>query len=144
MPLLMITYINNEYLGFFINMVTVMCFTGLHEVARELENPFQNVPNDIPLNNFQAQFNEGLMQMFTGYHPDAFWEVHPAESIPDPDTSYPPTKQRLESMQEKENVGADEPMAPQPAPATSTEEVPAPPSSEKSPSVDDKELKGDA
>lgn len=30
---------------------------------------------DIPLNNFQAQFNEGLMMMYSGYHPDAFWEV---------------------------------------------------------------------
>jgi hypothetical protein len=34
----------------------------------------QNVPNDVPLNNFQAQFNEGLMVMFYGYHPDAFWK----------------------------------------------------------------------
>ena len=45
------------------------------QVARELENPFQNVPNDVPLNNFQAQYNESLLQMFTGYHPDAHWEV---------------------------------------------------------------------
>jgi hypothetical protein len=35
----------------------------------------QNVPNDIPLNNFQAQFNEALLTMYMGYHPDAFWEV---------------------------------------------------------------------
>jgi hypothetical protein len=48
---------------------------GLHEVAREIESPFQNVPNDVPLNNFQAQFNEGLMVMFYGYHPDAYWDV---------------------------------------------------------------------
>lgn len=49
-----------------------MCFFGLHEVSRELENPFQSVPNDIPLNNFQAQFNEALMNMFVGYHPDSW------------------------------------------------------------------------
>jgi hypothetical protein len=30
---------------------------------------------DIPLNNFQAQFNESLMTMYLGYHPEAFWEV---------------------------------------------------------------------
>ena len=30
---------------------------------------------DIPLNSFQAQYNEGLMTMYSGYHPDAFWEV---------------------------------------------------------------------
>ena len=54
---------------------TVLCFAGLHEVSRELENPFQNAPNDLPANNFHAQFNEALMTMFFGYHPDAYWEV---------------------------------------------------------------------
>lgn len=48
------------------------------KVARELESPFFNVPNDLPLNNFQAQFNEALLAMFAGYHPDAFWEVYEA------------------------------------------------------------------
>mmetsp|Transcript_3754 Transcript_3754/g.8076 ORF Transcript_3754/g.8076 Transcript_3754/m.8076 type:complete len:896 (+) Transcript_3754:280-2967(+) len=73
-PLLMTTYVTNRTLGFFLNLSSVMCFTGLHEVAREIENPFQNVPNDVPLNNYQAQFNEGLMVMFYGYHPDAYWD----------------------------------------------------------------------
>jgi hypothetical protein len=75
MPVLMLSYLTNAAFGFVLNLFTVMCFVGLHEVAREMENPFQNVPNDIPLNNFQAQYNEALMGMFTGYHPDAFWEV---------------------------------------------------------------------
>lgn len=44
-PILMLTFVANEYLGIALNIVTVMCFTGLHEVSRELENPFQNVPN---------------------------------------------------------------------------------------------------
>lgn len=35
--------------------------------------------SDIPLNNFQAQFNESLMTMYSGYHPDAFWEVEELE-----------------------------------------------------------------
>ena len=71
MPILMLEYVNNDYFGFFLNLLTVSCFTGVHEVARELEKPFQNVPNDAPLNNMQAQYNESLMQMFAGYHPDA-------------------------------------------------------------------------
>jgi len=75
MPVLMISFTNNVGLGFVLNLVTVMCFAGLHEVARELENPFTNVPNDVPLNNFQAQFNEALMTMFSGYHPDSYWQV---------------------------------------------------------------------
>jgi predicted membrane chloride channel (bestrophin family) len=49
-----------------------MCFTGLQEVSRELESPFLNEPNDIPLNNYQAQFNESLLAMFAGYHPDFY------------------------------------------------------------------------
>jgi hypothetical protein len=74
-PVLMLSFIKNAWLGFVLNVATVLCFTGLHEVAREVESPFQNVPNDVPLNNFQAQFNEGLMVMFYGYHPDAYWDV---------------------------------------------------------------------
>jgi hypothetical protein len=106
MPILMLAFINNFVFGFFLNLLTVMCFTGLHEVihgvldccafvfllkcaactrplnsplfraptlclsscvpqvARELENPFHNVPNDVPLNNFQAQYNHALLNMF--------------------------------------------------------------------------------
>lgn len=32
MPVLMLTFINNMIFGFFMNLLTVMCFTGLHEV----------------------------------------------------------------------------------------------------------------
>jgi len=72
-PLLMVTFVFNPLMGAVLNLFSVLCFTGLHEVAREIEDPFQNVPNDVPLNNYQAQFNEGLMIMFYGYHPDAYW-----------------------------------------------------------------------
>ena len=75
MPCLMLSFVTNQVFGFVLNLLTVMCFAGLHEVARELENPFQNVPNDVPLNNFQGQYNEALMTMFFGFHPDAFWQV---------------------------------------------------------------------
>lgn len=34
MPVLMLTFVSNEILGFFINLLTVMSFTGLHEVSR--------------------------------------------------------------------------------------------------------------
>jgi hypothetical protein len=72
-PLLMTTFVTNPAVGCFLNLFSVLCFTGLHEVAREIESPFTNIPNDVPLNNYQAQFNEGLMVMFYGYHPDAYW-----------------------------------------------------------------------
>lgn len=76
----MLTFVHNLILGLLLNLFTVLCFVGLHEVARELENPFQNVPNDLPLNNYQAQFNESLMIMFYGYHPDGHnWTPPPQE-----------------------------------------------------------------
>lgn len=75
LPVLMQSYLTNEIFGFSMNLLTVMCFCGLHEVARELENPFQNAPNDIPVNFFQSEFNEALITMFFGCHPDAYWQV---------------------------------------------------------------------
>jgi len=57
------------------NFFTVLCFVGMHEVARELENPFQNAPNDIPLMTMQAEFNEALVTLQSGYHPDSYWSV---------------------------------------------------------------------
>jgi hypothetical protein len=50
------------------------CLTGMHEVARELENPFREIPNELPLVTMQAQFNEALITMYSGFHPDFFWE----------------------------------------------------------------------
>lgn len=42
--------------------------------ARELENPFRNVPNEIPLVTMMAHFNEALITMYAGYHPDHYWD----------------------------------------------------------------------
>jgi predicted membrane chloride channel (bestrophin family) len=72
-PLLMDEYSNNLYLGAFLTFLTVTCLAGLHEVARELENPFRNVPNEIPLCTLQAMFNESLITLYSGYHPDHYW-----------------------------------------------------------------------
>lgn len=60
-PLLFSNFVTKMWFASLLNFLTVQCFLGLHEVARELENPFQNVPNDLPLTTFQAQFNEALV-----------------------------------------------------------------------------------
>uniref|UniRef100_A0A7S4JZA3 Uncharacterized protein n=2 Tax=Odontella aurita TaxID=265563 RepID=A0A7S4JZA3_9STRA len=73
-PLLMGQYINIPWLGAVLTFLTVTCLHGLHEVARELENPFRNVPNDVPLLTLLAMFNESLITMYSGYHPDHFWD----------------------------------------------------------------------
>lgn len=72
-PLLMHEYANNLILASVLTFMTVTCLCGLHEVARELENPFRNVPNEIPLYTLQAMFNESLITVYSGYHPDHFW-----------------------------------------------------------------------
>jgi len=99
-PFLMLSYVNNIAFAAILNFFTVLCFAGLYEVSRELENPFVNVPNDLPLNNFQAQFNEALLVLYAGYHPDAWWQTEQefhhskhsttsktAKEIPSPETA---------------------------------------------------------
>jgi hypothetical protein len=44
-PVLYYTYVNRLPFACILNFTTVMCFVGLHEVARELEQPFRNAPN---------------------------------------------------------------------------------------------------
>lgn len=73
-PFMMDQYCNNLWSGCLLSFLTVTCLVGLHEVARELENPFRNVPNEIPLNTLQAMYNETLVTMFSGYNPDFFWD----------------------------------------------------------------------
>lgn len=82
-PFLYSSYVNSLPLACIINFATVICFLGMTEVSRELENPFINVPNDLPLLHFQAQFNEALICMYAGFHPDAWFE----ETAPLPHSS---------------------------------------------------------
>lgn len=71
--LLMVEYTDNLALACVLTFLGVTAMSGIHEVARELENPFRNVPNELPLVTFQAQCNESLLTMYAGYHPDHFW-----------------------------------------------------------------------
>jgi len=72
-PLLYYEYVENMQIGMVLNFFTTMCFVGLQEVAFELEEPFIRYPNDLPLNNYQAQFNEALISsLYGGFHPDSW------------------------------------------------------------------------
>lgn len=66
-------YCEDTWLGGILTFLTVTALSGVHEVARELENPFRNVPNEIPLATLMAEANEALITMYAGYHPDFFW-----------------------------------------------------------------------
>ncbi|CAB9497787.1 Bestrophin, RFP-TM, chloride channel [Seminavis robusta] len=84
---LMDQYADNIVLASILCFFAVVALSGIHEVARELENPFRNIPNELPVCTFQAQFNEGLLVMYSGYHPDHFWDPtkhdhHPTDPSP--------------------------------------------------------------
>ncbi|VEU39697.1 unnamed protein product [Pseudo-nitzschia multistriata] len=72
-PFLMHQYTDEPAVGALLTFLTVLCLQGINEVARDLENPFRNFPNELPLVTFQAQYNEALITMYAGYHPDFFW-----------------------------------------------------------------------
>ena len=74
-PLLMLSF-TQFWFGFAFNFLALWLFVSINEIAKELEHPFHNVPNDLPLNLCQALFNEALTTMFVGYHPDAWWEIN--------------------------------------------------------------------
>eukprot|EP00980_Cylindrotheca_fusiformis_P006695 scaffold1398_cov116-Cylindrotheca_fusiformis.AAC.12 len=65
-------YVTNRVVACVLNFITTVCFVGTHEVARELSDPYYTFPNDLPLNNFQTQFNEALVCMWAGFHPDSY------------------------------------------------------------------------
>ncbi|CAJ1959422.1 unnamed protein product [Cylindrotheca closterium] len=73
-PFLMEQYVDEVWLASTLTFLTVMCLSAIHEVARELENPFRNVPNELPLVTLQAHYNETLITMYSGWHPDQFWD----------------------------------------------------------------------
>jgi len=74
-PFMMEQYTEQNWADASLTFFTVLCLSGLHQVAVELENPFRNVPNDIPLCTLLAQYNESLVTMCMGYHPDHYWSV---------------------------------------------------------------------
>lgn len=63
---LMDQYTEDLWTGCVLTFLTVTALSAIHEVARELENPFRNVPNEIPVATLQAQFNEALVTMYAG------------------------------------------------------------------------------
>eukprot|EP00548_Thalassiothrix_antarctica_P012172 CAMPEP_0194163454 /NCGR_PEP_ID=MMETSP0152-20130528/80054_1 /TAXON_ID=1049557 /ORGANISM="Thalassiothrix antarctica, Strain L6-D1" /LENGTH=366 /DNA_ID=CAMNT_0038873451 /DNA_START=544 /DNA_END=1644 /DNA_ORIENTATION=+ len=72
-PFVLEQYTKTKWLGALLSFLAVSCLCGLHEVSRELENPFRKPPNEIPVCTLQAQFNEALVTAYSGYHPDAYF-----------------------------------------------------------------------
>ncbi len=85
-PLLYYAYVSDAVVACLLNFTTVACFQGIHEVARELEDPFYQFPNDLPLNHYQALFNESLIScLYAGFHPDVWgWASSSSSSSSEP------------------------------------------------------------
>lgn len=77
------SYVNSVYVGAPLVFLTLMALLGLQEVAREMERPFRNTPNDVPIVTLQAQFNEALLVIYAGHHPDsrAWWDEEEEEEM---------------------------------------------------------------
>jgi len=84
LPLLVLSFVPNMVAAAVLNTLTAGVFVGLFHVSNELEDPFRNVPNDLPLNFFQAEFNEALVVMFAGFHPEAWWDIGDKIDAPAP------------------------------------------------------------
>merc|ERR1719246_266551 len=48
-----------------LTFIAVLCLTSLELIANQLENPFGDDSNDLPVESFQQAFNESLSLMLT-------------------------------------------------------------------------------
>lgn len=64
-PFAMCSWTAHPAAAFVLTFIGVMCLVCLELIARQLENPFGEDPNDLPIADFQHQINESLMLMLT-------------------------------------------------------------------------------
>lgn len=79
-PLLMVEYTSALWLGALLTFFTVTCLSGLHEVARELENPFRYVRRvkdcRFSLKIVSQPFSFLLLQKYTQRHSYLYASSH--------------------------------------------------------------------
>lgn len=63
MPVIIEQFTGTGVLTPALSFLIVVCYWGLDRVARELENPFGEDANDLPLHDFCANFNDTIQQM---------------------------------------------------------------------------------
>lgn len=61
LPFVISAYVSAPLLAVVLDMISVVTYYVLNEVARDLEDPFLYDPNDLPLANYQFHFNERLI-----------------------------------------------------------------------------------
>ena len=68
LPLLVLSFVPNMVAAAVLNTLTAGVFVGLFHVSNELEDPFRNVPNDLPLNFFQVSQLSLRSLLFSSLH----------------------------------------------------------------------------
>lgn len=63
MPIIIEKFTKSLMLTPALSFLIILCYWGLNRVAREMENPFGEDPNDLPLHDFCASFNDNIEQM---------------------------------------------------------------------------------
>ena len=97
-------YIEDLLLGMIMTFLAQMILSGINEVATELENPFRNVPNELPVVYWQAEFNETLITMFSGFHPDFYWDGDDVDYSDDDDEDISPKKAKTKKKKKAPSV----------------------------------------
>jgi len=64
-PFAMCSWTAHPATAFIMTFIGVMCLTSLELIARQLENPFGEDSNDLPIDDFQEAINESLVLMLT-------------------------------------------------------------------------------
>lgn len=60
-PIVISSFVTAPLLAVVLDVISVMTYYALNEVARDLEDPFIYDPNDLPLATYQHEFNERLI-----------------------------------------------------------------------------------
>eukprot|EP00210_Caulerpa_lentillifera_P008077 g7712.t1 len=60
-PIVISSFVTAPLLAVVLDVISVVTYYALNEVARDLEDPFIYDPNDLPLATYQYEFNERLM-----------------------------------------------------------------------------------
>jgi hypothetical protein len=74
-PCLVCAFTDTVYTAMIVSFMTVHTYHMLNEVARDLEDPFDYHPNELPLSHLQFRLNERLLAVSRTERPRAFTDL---------------------------------------------------------------------
>jgi len=63
MPVLIVSWTSQPLVAFLLTFLAASSFISLQLISSELENPFGDDPNDLPIAEFHTEFNRGLLML---------------------------------------------------------------------------------